>query len=73
MARLGQRLGAAYFVALTVAAVAVAVFVPAPNIGDRFLHALFLVCAVGVIAIIGLFVAMLVGGVRQFAKSRHRD
>jgi hypothetical protein len=60
----------ACFYGLLVVAALAAVVIPAKNLGERFLHALFAVCVSGVVATIVLFVFMFALAISESRKPK---
>lgn len=66
-----QRAGAAYFVLLALSGVAAGLFIPAASTGARFVHALLVIVAGGVLAVALLLLAMFGAAFRE-ARNRKR-
>jgi heme/copper-type cytochrome/quinol oxidase subunit 2 len=70
MSKWKQRLGVGYVVGLVVVGAVAATAFPADNMDDRFLHALFAVCGVGIVVVITMFALMFVVAARQTRASQ---
>jgi amino acid transporter len=68
-----QRIAVAGMLLLLAFAVAVAIFVPAQNLGNRLLHALLAIVAVGVPVVVVLLLVTTVLAFREAGHQRRQD
>jgi Na+-transporting NADH:ubiquinone oxidoreductase subunit NqrE len=70
VANVHQRLGVTYVLIAVVAAIVSAIAFPAKTVSDRVLHALFAICAVGVVLSLVLLVVVPLIGAKEKGKSQ---